>query len=143
MYYPYFRGKQFELILLRDNAIFLADNSIHPIIEPVKENFTALTKTMKALHESNAESTVIINPQVGEPPVSETLITKELIKKSLKDFNSFSIGYILHAESDIEELTALLNQFKKVHFTLIHYGFKEGKKLSLNFHQTNRANIFS
>ena len=28
MYYPYFRGKQFELILLRDNAEFLKENKI-------------------------------------------------------------------------------------------------------------------
>ena len=37
MYYPYLRGKQFELILIRDNAEFLAKNDIHPIIEPVKK----------------------------------------------------------------------------------------------------------
>ncbi|MEK6776897.1 MAG: sce7725 family protein [bacterium] len=52
MYYPYFRGKQFELILLRDNAEFLAKNNIHPIIEPVKRDFSALTRSMKAMNEN-------------------------------------------------------------------------------------------
>jgi len=76
MYYPYFRGKQFELILLRDYAGLLAENNIHPIIEPVKENFSSLTKTMESLHDKNALSTIIINPQVGESPVDENLIKK-------------------------------------------------------------------
>jgi len=55
MYYPYFRGKQFELIMLRDNAEFLAKNNIHPIIEPVKDDFTALTRSIKALNENKKD----------------------------------------------------------------------------------------
>jgi len=43
MYYPYLRGKQFELLLLRENADLLAKNNIHPIIEPVKSDFKALS----------------------------------------------------------------------------------------------------
>lgn len=144
MYYPYFRGKQFELILLRDNAKFLAENKIHPIIEPVKENFAGLTKAMKALHEVNAPSTIIINPQVGENPISESLISKELLQEALKDFNSFSIGYILHAGSKIGELVALLEKFKKRHFTIIHYGFKDGKTLGseLEKHSNVTRHVF-
>ena len=37
MYYPYFRGKLYELVLLREQASFLANNHIHPIIEPVRD----------------------------------------------------------------------------------------------------------
>jgi hypothetical protein len=129
MYYPYFRGKQFELILLRDNAQLLADNNIHPIIEPVKEDFTALTKAIKTLHEKKVASTIIVNPQVGELPSGEALITNGFIEEALKHFKSFSIGYILHADSNLNDLLVLLKKFEKQHFTLIHYGFKEGKLL--------------
>ena len=52
MYYPYLRGKQFELILLRENAEFLEKNRIHPIIEPVKSDFTALTRAMEVINEN-------------------------------------------------------------------------------------------
>ena len=33
MYYPYFRGKQFELIAIRESATLLADSSFVPIVE--------------------------------------------------------------------------------------------------------------
>ncbi len=42
MYFPYFRGKQYELITIRDNASMIKDSGITPIIEPVKENLSSL-----------------------------------------------------------------------------------------------------
>jgi hypothetical protein len=70
MYYPYLRGKQFELILLRDNAEFIAKNRIYPIIEPVKTNFSSLKNTMTVLNEKGVHCTLIVNPQAGLKPVS-------------------------------------------------------------------------
>jgi len=46
MYYPYLRGKQYELILLRENAKLMKDASMVPIIEPVKKNLTSLNKAI-------------------------------------------------------------------------------------------------
>lgn len=40
MYYPYFRGKQYELIAIRERAGLIAENDFVPIIEPVKDNLT-------------------------------------------------------------------------------------------------------
>jgi len=50
----------------------------------------------------------------------------------------------LHAESNISELISLLNSFKKRHFTLIHYGFKEGRLLGneLSKHSTISRHVF-
>jgi hypothetical protein len=141
MYYPYFRGKQFELILLRDNAQFLADNNIHPIIEPVKEDFTALTRAMKALHDNKVKSTLIVNPQVGESPVSEKQIIEELIEDALINFDSFSIGYLVQAGTNVDELLVLLKKFKNRQFSLIHYGFKEGKQLSVELEKYKNMNM--
>lgn len=36
MYYPYFRGKQYELITIREMAPVFAQAGFHPIIEPVR-----------------------------------------------------------------------------------------------------------
>ena len=41
MYYPYFRGKQYELISIRET---FASSGFVPIIEPVKESLGALEK---------------------------------------------------------------------------------------------------
>lgn len=37
MYFPYFRGKQYELLTIRETAPVLAGSKFIPIIEPVKQ----------------------------------------------------------------------------------------------------------
>ncbi len=39
MYFPYLRGKQNELLVIRENLGLISTNNIIPIIEPVKKNF--------------------------------------------------------------------------------------------------------
>lgn len=65
MYFPYLRGRQFELIALRE----LVENSllsdkIIPIIEPVKLSST-LIKTIKIFQNADKKLALILNPQVG------------------------------------------------------------------------------
>ena len=49
MYFPYLRGKQFELIAIRELAEMLAaSGKIIPIIEPVKE-VSSYKKTFEAV----------------------------------------------------------------------------------------------
>lgn len=130
MYYPYFRGKQFELILLRDNAEFLAESDIHPIIEPVKKDFSALKRSMKAMNENSTDCTLIINPEAGKKPVPTSAILKELVEDEFKGYNNISIGYILNAETDINDLLGLLRKYKKIPFTILHAGYTNGKLLA-------------
>ncbi len=130
MYYPYFRGKQFELILLRDNAEFLAKNNIHPIIEPVKSDFTTLTRSMKAMNENSVDCTLIVNPRAGQEPVPSSSILTELIEDKFKKLKNISVGYMLHAESNINDLVALLKKHRNFNFSILHYGYTNGKKLA-------------
>jgi hypothetical protein len=65
MYFPYFRGRQFELIAIRDSLeMGILHEKIIPIIEPVKLSST-LTKTLSAFIEKRKEIAVIHNPKVG------------------------------------------------------------------------------
>lgn len=130
MYYPYLRGKQFELLLLRENADFLAKYSIHPIIEPVKNDFTNLTRAMKIINKKNVNCTLIVNPQVGQEPVKTSNILKELIEDGFKNYQNISIGYILNAKSNISKLVSLLKNYPNFSFSILHYGYSNGKKLS-------------
>ncbi len=130
MYYPYFRGKQFELILLRDNAEFLAKNNIHPIIEPVKRDFSALIRAMKVTNENGTDCTLIVNPQAGKQPVPILSILQELIDDKFKEYNNISIGYMIHAESNTTELLKLLKKYRGFSFTIIHSGYTNGKVLA-------------
>ncbi|MDI5550101.1 sce7725 family protein, partial [Salmonella enterica subsp. enterica serovar Weltevreden] len=51
MYYPYFRGKQFELLAIRDTANVMAEAGFTPIIEPVREALNGLERTLKTIKE--------------------------------------------------------------------------------------------
>ena len=49
MYHPYFRGKQFELLTIRETAKLMAASDFTPIIEPVKEGLKGLDRALKAI----------------------------------------------------------------------------------------------
>ena len=65
MYFPIFRGRQFELLALREciNNNILS-NKITPIVEPVKASST-YTKTIDSFIKANRSIAIIRNPQVG------------------------------------------------------------------------------
>ncbi len=111
IYFPYLRGKQFELILLRDNADLLAVSNIIPIIEPVKSNFNTIVRTVKTLEEKNVKCVIIVNPQAGKSPVDSDEILNDLIDREFKGLKNISIGYILHPKSRKVGLLKLLKLY--------------------------------
>lgn len=65
MYLPYIRGKQFDLLALKE--LVEADkmsNNILPIIEPVKFS-TTLVNTVKSFAKRNKKVVFVLNPSVG------------------------------------------------------------------------------
>lgn len=65
MYFPYLRGRQFDLIAIRELVEKdLIDELIVPIIEPIKLSST-LISTLKAFIEKKREVLLIQNPCVG------------------------------------------------------------------------------
>ena len=144
MYYPFFRGKQFELLLLRDNAEFLALNTIHPIIEPVKNDFSALIRAMTALFEKKDNCTLVVNPQAGQEPVPTDIILSELIDKQFKEYKNISLGYMMHAKADIGDLISLVKKYSNFSFSILHCGYSNGKQLAdaLDGFQNIKTHIF-
>lgn len=126
MYYPYLRGKLFELTLLRDNIDLMKESHIHPIIEPVKKDFKALTRALQTL-EQKINYTLIINPNTGTSRVSQSSILEEFVDS--EKYN-LTIGYILDAESNIDDLTTLLDKYSNTDFSLIHYGYPSSKEIA-------------
>lgn len=67
MYFPYLRGRQFELITLRDLASEgILNSKVTPIIEPVKESLNNLNLANKIFNDNNFNSYLIVNPFEGE-----------------------------------------------------------------------------
>lgn len=66
MYFPYLRGRQFELIAVRELLEKkLIGSKVVPIIEPVKLTST-LVKTLQLCTEKEHKIALVMNPGVGE-----------------------------------------------------------------------------
>ncbi len=127
-YYPYFRGKQNELILLRENAKFLKDAKFTPIIEPVKEAIGGLKKTLDALSDEKVEVIVIVNPHHGDHSSSTDGI-ESFFQNDLKDKTNISVGILLSDQITIDDVVGILATHDKRHITLIHNGFTDAGNL--------------
>ena len=129
MYYPYFRGKQFELIAIRESAALIADSSFVPIIEPVRASLGSLGKTLKSLTDVNAHAVVVVNPKYGDHRGSFESIC-ELLEQDYQESEGVSTGILLTSEINLDQATALTTRFSKRGTTLIHAGFTDPRGLS-------------
>lgn len=84
MYLPYLRGRQFELIAIRELVEKeLIGSKIIPIIEPIKPSSTLL-KTIKVCIEKEQRIAIIENPQVGSYQQALHNLSDSPIKSELK-----------------------------------------------------------
>lgn len=103
MYFPYFRGRQYELLALKELATKrLISPSVIPVIEPVKL-IPALNNSLAAFQAASLPIALVINPNVGDL-TDEPQIINELLEKH---FSSNIIPAILTNESAEEGLTKL------------------------------------
>ena len=127
MYYPYFRGKQYDLITIRENAERMSRANIIPIIEPVKRNLSGLSRTIEKLVEHNTRFTLIVNPVYGELRNGGAVLFDEIINDLLSDYDNFSIGYIINEDSSLDDVQAFCAaQTKPV--SIVHYGYGGGSR---------------
>lgn len=106
MYFPYLRGRQFELIALRE----LVENQligkhIYPVIEPVKLSST-LTKTLEIYKKNDRNLTIIMNPCVGNLDHTKLTDEEDKICKSMNEIiNSSEIKKAFHLSKFILNYT--------------------------------------
>ena len=129
MYYPFIRGKQFELLMLREMAPQIARWGFVPIIEPVKGNFPALKRSLEALAGNRCKFILIANPSVGELKNDSSLLRSEIFDGQLRDYNNYSVGLNLTASDTLKTARDFFVQYPKP-IAVIHYGFSDGKGLS-------------
>jgi hypothetical protein len=123
MYFPFLRGKQFELIALREMSDIISQhsNKISPIIEPVKTSFSTLRLTIEQLINSDINFTLILNPIVGELNTNNSLIV-EYLNQQLEEYNNFQIGFYIYNQDSVNNAIHLAREINVDFdgFTLIH-----------------------
>jgi len=144
MYYPYLRGKQNELLLLKENASSLLKNSdVIPIIEPVKKNLSALNRTLESLKENDIPFILVINPKHGDLKEDRLILYEEIVNKTLNEYSNFFIGYIVDTNSNIDDIKDFLDNCQQP-IALIHNRYINAKELGSlsNEYESIKKHIF-
>ncbi len=129
MYFPYFRGKQFELITIRETAKLMAAAGFTPVIEPVKETLKGLAKTLQAICENKGRAVVIVNPYHGDHQDDGTGITR-LLQTDYAGNGMISAGVLLRGDMSLDLAKAVYGAHKDHAPTFVHSGFTSQKELA-------------
>ena len=122
-YYPYFRGKQFELLAVKEKAELIADAKVTPIIEPVRESLAGLERALDALQRSGANAVVILNPNFGDHSEDSGAIV-EIMREKYIGFG-FLPGLLLGENLHPGDVPRLLDEIDSPEIALIHAGFDD------------------
>jgi hypothetical protein len=127
-YYPYFRGKQNELITIRECAGLMKERGFVSIIEPVKESLGGLERTLKAICDVRGEAIVIVNPRHGELQNDGEKISHLL--RSVFNVHTISVGVLLQNGMSGEEAVRYCEMHRDHNLALVHEGFTEPRVLT-------------
>ena len=129
MYYPYFRGKQYELITVRENASLLKAADFCPIIEPVRETLNGLQKALEAVVKEEGSAVVIVNPHHGDLSGAGEPLTK-LLADNFLDLPHISAGILLTQRMTVSDALEYYDAHSSHTPAFIHAGFTDAKGLA-------------
>lgn len=126
MYFPYLRGKQYELLALKELSDLLGSSGkIVPILEPVREPVgSGLDRCISSLMKNEVDFILIMNPSVGNLKQRSSVSPEiESFLKSNSDRASrWNLGLIIEEHTNVDRL---FKSYKKCsskyrQLTLIH-----------------------
>lgn len=129
MYHPYFRGKQFELIAIRESAELLAQSNFVPIIEPVKDSLNGLERALKAVSDARGSAIVIVNPVYGDHAGNGDGISK-MLDGNFETHKNITAGIFLTNGMTLDEVMQCYEKHRQHAPTFVHAGFSEGRALA-------------
>lgn len=128
MYHPYFRGKQYELITVRETAGLMAASQFVPIIEPVKEALGGLERTLKAVCDAGGRAVVIVNPHHGDLAEDGEGIA-ELLNGAFRERREIEVGILLKEDTSIADIQACIDRHAEATVAFVHAGFTDSTAL--------------
>ncbi len=128
MYFPYFRGKQFELIAIRESAELLQKSNFKPVIEPVRQEFGGLYKALDEIVKFHGDAIVIANPEFGDIENGNNVVVEKIDSK-YPDCANISLGLLLKENMTSGQIKSMLKSSGKNVKSLIHAGFSNATSL--------------
>lgn len=127
-YYPYFRGKSFELVTIRENAERIQRAGFVPIIEPVKDDFLTLRRSLDAVRQSHGRAIVIVNPKCGDLKGDISSVLTD-IKKNFAATDGIIVGIHLGNQDTMDLFRCLLQDIpQEWDIAVVHDGFSNGEE---------------
>lgn len=111
MYYPYLRAKQYELKALREfSAEHKGQNSIMPIIEPVKQQPNALNIAIEEMLANGLKFVLILNPNDGDFRHSTVHFDAWLQNENLMGNKNGWIPAFLYSKRNADDILPIIDE---------------------------------
>ena len=120
MYYPYLRAKQYELKALREfSSEYSNQDKITPILEPVKQDTSALYLAISEMQTNNLKFALILNPKDGD--FKHTTINFDTWSQNPNLVNKKNswIPAFIYSKRNAEEILPIINKFNLKHVMII------------------------
>lgn len=141
MYFPYLRGKQFELIALRELAPSILDPSkVIPILEPLKKNVSGLKTALEILNRAGVSIQLIVNPEHGELKEKSDILINFIQDLISINITNIIPAFLVNSDKDFTLIQNITQQegYDKSGYALIHINqIRETDKLSALTKNTN------
>jgi len=122
MYFPYLRGKQEEVIALREVADIIGQSSVIPIVEPVKSTASTirrLSDVASSIITNGGQIIVIINPRVGELRNNNVPLV-QMINSDFASDTNFLLGLIVDDATPLVTIQNTINTYGATRIAVIH-----------------------
>lgn len=112
MFFPFLRGKLYELLTLRDLAPrIVREGGIMPIIEPVRDNASSRL-SFQLYTECNLRFILVVNPSVGNLQGS---VFERLIEPILGEYRNYIPALRVDGKTRVAQIRAFRTQFANSH----------------------------
>jgi hypothetical protein len=132
MYYPFLRGKQYELLALRELITDInSSGCILPIIEPVKDGASHLA-SYSAFSKEEMEVVIITNPEVGDFRDNPGPVKKSIIKGCFEGSNLLVPALYINASTQIKNIDTFCNGYLDYKKALV-YDFEPHEQAMIKY----------
>ena len=127
-YFPFLRGKQHELIAVRDLAEAIAEHAnVIPIIEPANGNHTTRISLDRYI-EVSMPFLFICNPLHGTFAGHAGRLFTELISEGLLEYDNWTPTLQVERESRSGDLSAFLDRYRDYEVAVIYNGLPRSER---------------
>ena len=120
MYYPYLRAKQYELKALREFSVeYKKQNSIVPILEPVKQLPNALNLAIDEMLTNKLKFALILNPKDGDFKHPTVHFNAWFQCSRLMENRDSWIPAFLYSKHTVHEIISIIEEYNLDHAMII------------------------